>query len=131
MVSQDRSIIVRFCPKYESDLKRANLGKQTATELADTWARISAECTANPKYPAPQRAGTAIQRNNSEIYKIRIADPDRNVGKSGSYRLIYWWRREECELVGLFFYHKSEREDVTQKEIEAARRAFVDRTTWT
>lgn len=129
MARQATDIIIRSGPQYERDLKRANLGKQTAAELADTWAGILAECTANPEYPAVQRAGTAIQRNNSEIYKIRIADPDRNVGKSGSYRLIYWWRRKERELVGLFFFHKSEREDVSQKEIEAARQAFVSRTT--
>lgn len=77
-------------------------------------------------HPPQSEAGTPIPRNNREIYKIRVADPDRNRGKSGGYRLIYWWRREEREIVCLYLYSKSEKENVTQKEIESARKAFIE-----
>jgi mRNA-degrading endonuclease RelE of RelBE toxin-antitoxin system len=121
-------ITIRSSTTYERDLRRANLGKLTAAQLADTWAGVLAEFAANPQNPAVSKAGIAMQHNNREIYKIRMADPDRNKGTQGSYRLIYWWRSNERELVGMFFYHKSDREDVPKKEIDAARKAFISAT---
>jgi mRNA-degrading endonuclease RelE of RelBE toxin-antitoxin system len=125
----DSDITIRSGPTYERELRRAKLGKLTAVELSDIWAGILVEFTVNPQNPAVPKAGTAIPRNNREIYKIRVGDPDRNKGKQGSYRLIYWWRSKERELIGLFFYHKSEREDVPQNEIDAARKAIIGQTT--
>jgi hypothetical protein len=84
----DSDITIRSRPTYERDLKRAKLGKLTAVELTGIWAGILAEFTVNPHNPAVPKAGTAIPRNNREIYKIRVGDPDRNRGKQGSYRLI-------------------------------------------
>ena len=129
MAVPDRDITIRSASTYERDLRRAELGNLTAAKLKAVWADIQAEFTDNPLNPSVPKAGIAMQHNNREIYKIRAADPDRNRGSQGSYRLIYWWRSEQRELVGLFFYHKSEREDVPKNEIEAARKAFLDRTT--
>jgi len=92
------------------------------------WDGIVAVFETNCSHPAEMTAGTAIPKNNREIYKIRVADPDHNAGKSGSYRLIYWWRAETRELIGIYFFHKSEKDDVTQKEINAARQRFVARS---
>ncbi len=68
------------------------------------------------------RAGDPIPGNNLEVYKLRIADPDRNTGKRGGYRLIYLWLRVENRLAGLFFYRKSQKEDVVKAEIADARK---------
>jgi len=121
-------ITVRFGPTYERDIKRASLGPKTTAELQEAWDGIVAAFETNSNHPSEMTAGTAIPKNNREIYKIRVADPDHNAGKSGSYRLIYWWRAETRELIGLYFFHKSEKDDVTQKEINAARQRFVARS---
>ena len=121
------TIRCRFGPTYVRDLKRAGLGQKTEDELGEAWEEIVSAFKANSSHPEESKAGTAIPKNAREIYKKRIADPDRNRGKSGGYRLIYWWRETEREIVGLYFYLKSEKEDVTQKEIEAARKAFISR----
>jgi hypothetical protein len=60
--------------------------------------------------------------NNLEVYKLRVSDPDRNTGKSGGCRLVYVWLRSENRLAGLFFYRKSEKENVVQAEISVARK---------
>ncbi|MDO8433265.1 MAG: type II toxin-antitoxin system RelE/ParE family toxin [Candidatus Binatus sp.] len=106
-------------------MKRAKLGSKTSTALKESWNEILSEFRANPSNPSIPLAGTPIPGNNRQIFKKRIPDPDKNRGKSGGYRLIYWWRTAEAELVGLLLYHKSEKEDVTKKEIEAARTRFI------
>jgi mRNA-degrading endonuclease RelE of RelBE toxin-antitoxin system len=109
-------ITVRFGPTYERDLKRASLGDETAAELQTTWDRINTAFETNPSYPSVHQAGTAIVRNNREVYKMRVADPKRNEGKSGSYRLIYWWREQSRELIGLYFYHNLKRKTSLKKK---------------
>ena len=116
---------IRYAPTYDRDLKRAELGQETALLLSATWDDILAAVIENPDFPDVQRAGDPIPRNNHELYKLRVADPSRNKGSRGSYRLVYWIRRHERELVGLFLYHKSEKEDVIQKEIEKAKTRFL------
>ena len=116
---------LRFGPTYERDLKRAKLGSKTSTALKESWDEIQAEFTVNPQNPSISLVGTPIPGNNREIYKKRVPDPDKNRGKSGGYRLVYWWRDTRRELVGLLFYQKSGKDDVTQKEIAPARTRFI------
>lgn len=125
MAQTPTEITIRLGPTYKRDIRKAGLGAATQQELNDTWDGILRAVSANPGYPDVALAGDPIPQNNREIYKIRVADPSRNVGKSGSYRLVYWWRRDKRELVGLFLYHKSERENVAQKEINTARSRYL------
>jgi mRNA-degrading endonuclease RelE of RelBE toxin-antitoxin system len=124
-VGRHPPIQIRFSPTYEKDVKRAGLGAETARLLSLTWAEILAAVNENLEYPQVARAGDPIPRNNREIYKLRMADPSRNKGARGSYRIIYWLRRQQRELVALHFYHKSEKENVVQKEIDAARAKYL------
>lgn len=125
MPLQPTEITIRLGPTYKRDIDNAKLGAATQQELQDTWNGILKAVCENPEYPNRAGAGDPIPKNNREIYKIRVADPSRNVGKSGSYRLIYLWRRVEKELVGLLFYHKSQQENVAQMEIDNARTRFL------
>lgn len=118
-------ITIRCGPTYARDLKRLNPRGASQQALADAWDGILAAVTKNPEIPDPYFAGDPIPRNNREIYKLRVADPDNKRGSQGGFRLIHWWRRQERELVGLYLYPKSEKEDVLQKEIEKARLAFL------
>jgi len=114
-------ILIRHGPTYERDIQRAALGPKTQQALDDTWRDILAAINENPTYPDTSCAGTPLARNKSEVYKVRVPDPDRNVGKSGGYRLVYLWLRTEGRLAGLYFFPKSEKENVTQHEIDMAR----------
>jgi mRNA-degrading endonuclease RelE of RelBE toxin-antitoxin system len=119
------AIVIRHGPTYERDLQRVAVGPKTKQVLDDIWKGISAAAGENPAYPDQSRASRRLKKNTSEVYKVRVPDLDRNTGKRGGYRLVYPWLRTENRLAGLFFYHKSEKEDVTQHEIDAARKRLA------
>jgi hypothetical protein len=123
---QPADITIRFGPTYNRDLKRLNLRQASQQKLDEAWRQILMAVRENPDIPNPYFAGDPIPRNNREIYKLRVADPDRSRGAQKGFRLIHWWRRTERELVGLYLYPKSEKEDVTQREIDSARTAFLN-----
>jgi hypothetical protein len=53
------------------------------------------------------------------IYKARIANSDKNSGKSGGYRLITYLKLVENELYLLFIYDKSDFENISENEIDS------------
>lgn len=125
MTDQPAEITIRYGPTYDRDLRRLNLRPASKRKLEEAWAEILNAVRENPDIPNPYFAGDPIPRNNREVYKLRVADPDRSRGAQKGFRLIHWWRRSERELVGLYLYPKSEKEDVTQSEIDSARSAFL------
>jgi mRNA-degrading endonuclease RelE of RelBE toxin-antitoxin system len=54
-----------------------------------------------------------------DVYKMRLANPDANEGKSGGYRIIYMVKTAHKIIVLLTIYSKSDKENITDKEIEA------------
>ncbi len=54
----------------------------------------------------------------SNIYKVRIANSDKNKGKSAGYRLISYLKIVNNELHLLYIYDKSSLENLTEKEID-------------
>jgi mRNA-degrading endonuclease RelE of RelBE toxin-antitoxin system len=54
----------------------------------------------------------------SNIYKVRIANSDKNKGKSAGYRLISYLKIVDDELYLLYIYDKSKIENLTENEID-------------
>jgi len=54
----------------------------------------------------------------SNIFKVRIANSDKNKGKSAGYRLISYLAIIENELHLLYIYDKSKLTNLTEKEID-------------
>ena len=54
----------------------------------------------------------------SNVYKVRIANSDKNKGKSAGYRLITYLKIVENQLHLLYIYDKSILENLTEKEID-------------
>ncbi len=53
------------------------------------------------------------------IRKVRLANRDARRGKSGGYRLLYYLEDEETQaLYLLLVYSKSDRENVTKRELK-------------
>jgi hypothetical protein len=52
------------------------------------------------------------------IYKARVANSDKNSGKSGGYRLISYLKLIENEVYLLYIYDKSDFENITENEID-------------
>ena len=54
----------------------------------------------------------------SNVYKVRIANSDKNRGKSAGYRLISYLKIVDNELHLLYIYDKGSLENLTEKEID-------------
>ncbi len=54
----------------------------------------------------------------SNVFKVRIANSDKNKGKSAGYRLITYLTIVKNELQLLYIYDKSKLENLTEKEID-------------
>ena len=54
----------------------------------------------------------------SNVYKVRIANTDKNKGKSAGYRLISYLKIIDDELYLLYIYDKSKIENLTENEID-------------
>ncbi len=55
-------------------------------------------------------------KNN--VYKVRIANSDKNKGKSAGYRLITYVKVTEHELHLIYLYDKSSLTNITEKELD-------------
>ena len=55
----------------------------------------------------------------ANVYKARIANSDKNKGKSAGYRLITYLKVVENQLHLLYIYDKSALENLTEKEIDS------------
>ncbi len=53
------------------------------------------------------------------VYKARIANSNKNSGKSGGYRLISYLKLIESELFLLYVYDKSDLENLSENEIDS------------
>jgi mRNA-degrading endonuclease RelE of RelBE toxin-antitoxin system len=63
--------------------------------------------------------GDPIPGWNKEVWKVRVASSDVKKGKRGGYRLIYFWKAGEMKVYLLVAYFKSEKAEITKKEIES------------
>ncbi len=62
--------------------------------------------------------GDPIPGWNKEIWKIRAASSDIKRGKSGGFRLIYFWKAGEFKIYLLTAYFKGEKTKIAKREIE-------------
>ena len=60
-----------------------------------------------------------------DVYKVRLSNPDANVGKSGGYRVIYVVVTEVRLVVFLTIYYKKEKADVSDPYIEGLIDGYV------
>ncbi len=52
-----------------------------------------------------------------KVRKLRVRNRDARKGKSGGYRLIYYIHEAEAVIYVLLLYAKSDRSNVTEKEL--------------
>jgi hypothetical protein len=54
------------------------------------------------------------------IYKARVANSNKNRGKSAGYRLITYLKLEEETLTFIYIYDKSDIENINEQELDKA-----------
>lgn len=66
---------------------------------------------------ANRRASDAIPGLHGKVFKLRLSSSDLERGKSGGYRVIYYFARSDRNIYLLTIYPKSEKENIRVKEI--------------
>lgn len=66
---------------------------------------------------AGETPGDKISGNKYSVYKTRVKNSDIRKGKSGGYRVIYY-TVTRLAIILTTIYSKSERDDITNREIE-------------
>ena len=54
---------------------------------------------------------------NLEIYKARLRNSSSSSGNSGGFRVIYYARRKNGQILVLTIYSKTQKSDISHKEI--------------
>lgn len=99
-------------PKFEKDLKK--IGKKDrgiADDLEPILEDLEDGKIQGDVIPM------SLRDNNNIAIKIRVASTSRNMGKSGSYRLICYAEKEDGKIYLLTIYSKNQRENISNKEI--------------
>jgi len=77
-------------------------------KLEDDVKKVILELRENP------RSGTALHLN---CYKIRMPNSSTSTGKSGGFRLIYYFIDEKNNLYLLNIYSKTQKENISENEL--------------
>ncbi len=96
---------IRTLPCFDKDVKRLfKRYKQLASDLKS----LREELSQNPK--------SGIELGN-RCYKIRLANSSIPTGKSGGFRIVYYYIDSDSNLYLMSMYSKNELENIDDKTI--------------
>jgi mRNA-degrading endonuclease RelE of RelBE toxin-antitoxin system len=95
-------------PEFERQVKRLRKKYRHIKEDLTTLRRV---LLANP------RAGDAIPGLRNKVHKLRLASSALMRGKSGGFRVIYYFTQSDNNIYLLTIYPKPEKEDIRVNEI--------------
>jgi mRNA-degrading endonuclease RelE of RelBE toxin-antitoxin system len=102
--------------EFKKDVKRLTRKKRFFS-LPDQIIELKEETLSSGNFP-----GVLIKHSDEpethDIYKLRLENPDANVGKSNGYRIYYIVVTERKVVVLLNIYYKKEDETVSEAYIE-------------
>ncbi|PCJ21222.1 MAG: hypothetical protein COB02_01155 [Candidatus Cloacimonadota bacterium] len=92
-------------PTFSSKLKKlAKKYKKIKTDLQE----LQKELSLNPK------AGIALQYN---CYKIRVANSSTPTGKSGGFRVVYYFVDNNNKIFLMTIYSKTQKDNLPESEL--------------
>jgi mRNA-degrading endonuclease RelE of RelBE toxin-antitoxin system len=100
-----------FCKAFMVFIETTKFTRKVVASMTDAQlAKMQDAIKQNPNI------GELIKPNLCGLRKLRVADGTK--GKRGGFRVIYFWMVSNTITLLLDLYHKSEKEDMTQKEME-------------
>lgn len=106
---------VETAPTFERDLKR----------LARRYRRIRQDLEPLiEQLQSGEAPGDQIPGANYPVYKVRLPNSDARRGKSGGYRVLYYWALDNLTIL-LTIYSKSDQSDISIREIQAILREVL------
>ncbi|SFP47754.1 type II toxin-antitoxin system RelE family toxin [Hydrogenimonas thermophila] len=98
---------INYVPSFGKDLKKLSRKYRSIKKDYENLLKILS-------INEPHQIGTPIGKN---CYKLRLKNSDNQKGKSGGYRVIYFYI-ENDDVTLLAIYSKSEIENIDENEIE-------------
>ena len=108
MQNESQIIQIEFTAKFERNLRI--LAKKYRSISKDIQPIIS-------QLEAEELPGDRVAGIDYTIFKLRVKNSDIQKGKSGGYRVIYYIKTA-TKIILITIYSKSEREDISAKEIK-------------
>lgn len=68
---------------------------------------------------------SGLKLGKDKVYKARLDNPDRNQGKSGGFRIVYYLVTNENEIYPLTIYSKTEQSEITNSEIKQLIKSYM------
>jgi mRNA-degrading endonuclease RelE of RelBE toxin-antitoxin system len=93
-------------PRFEKEVKTR---KKKYPNIKKDILNLSSTLSENPT------KGILIKNN---LYKIRIKNSDNNSGKSGGYRVIYYYINQDNYICYFSIFSKSKTENLTDIELD-------------
>ncbi|MBN2897120.1 MAG: hypothetical protein JXK05_14650 [Campylobacterales bacterium] len=92
----------------DSFVKEAKRLQKKYNNLSDDLKTLKTVLSANPK------AGVALSRH---CYKIRLANSSMPTGKSGGFRIVYYYWDSDGNLYLMSIYSKTELETISEERL--------------
>jgi len=105
---------IYFTPRFEKDIhfyKTKRKYKKIDDDVDDVVKQLQ-----NGNLLGDEIQDLKLSEDES-TYKVRIVNTSINVGKSKGFRMIYYVVKNECEIYLLTIYSKTDKEDISNKEI--------------
>lgn len=99
---------IKVTDRFLRSLKRL---RKKYFHISDDLLLLQNTLLANPQ------EGEAIPGFYNRVWKIRLASSDMTKGKSGGYRVIYYYMISSNDIYLLDIYVKTEQEDIQASEI--------------
>ncbi len=94
---------------FEKDLKKLS---KKYRRIRDDFSSIIEQLEAG-EFP-----GDAIQGFQDKLFKVRVPSSDQKKGKSGGFRVIYYFCLPGNDIFLLTMYAKAKQTDIKKKEIQ-------------
>lgn len=102
--------------KLGYEIQKTKLFEKLVDNLYKRFKHIESDIEAfEDELDEVSKLGVHLGKN---VYKVRIANSDKNKGKSSGYRLISYLKIEEETLTYLYIYDKSDLESLSEKQID-------------
>ena len=102
--------------KYKYTVVEQELYKKALKKLSKTYRNIDLDVKDFLKsINTKDDLGIELKSN---IFKVRVANSDKNKGKSAGYRLISYFEIVEKELHLLYIYDKSDLTNISDNELD-------------
>ena len=118
--NEEKNLTFLYPPAFDKEWKKCGLTQSDKEEMESLLSHFNQQ----KNHIGQPYLGNIIQKTGGAI-KLRFSPESSKKGKSGSYRIIYFIALENTYAF-LFFFSKSEKESLTDKDKKEIKQFIAD-----